>query len=61
MQDVQVIGAILALAKAVCASLHTKQGVAGSARVISATAGTGVEEMGKHIDKMREIPCMPGA
>ena len=55
------MGAVLALAKAVCASLHTGRGVADGARVISAIAGTGVEEMDKCVDKMRVIPRMPGA
>ena len=61
MQDIEVVGAVLALAKAVCASLHTGRGVADGARVISAIAGTGVEEMDKHVDKMRVVPRVPGA
>ena len=61
MQDVEVVGAVLALAKAVCASLHMGRGVADGARVISAIAGTGVEEMNKRVDKMRVVPRVPGA
>ena len=45
MQDIEVVGAILALAKAVCALLHTGRGVADGPRVILAIAGTSVEEM----------------
>ena len=55
------MGAVLALVKAVCASLHMGRGVADGAWVISAITGTGVEEMDKHMDKMRMVPCMPGA
>ena len=61
MQDIEVVGTILALAKAVCASLHTGRGIADGARVISAIAGMGVEEMDKRVDKMRMVPRMPGA
>ena len=61
MQDIEVIGAVLVLAKAVCASLHTGRGVADGARVILAIAGTGVEEMDKRVDKMCVVPRMPGA
>ena len=61
MQDVEVVGTILALTKAVCASLHTGQGVADGAWVISAMAGTGLEEMDKRMDKMRVVLRMPGA
>ena len=61
MQDIEVVGAVLALVKAVCASLHMGRGVAESARVILAIAGTGVEEMDKRMDKMRMVPCVPGA
>ena len=61
MQDIEVVGAVLALAKAVCASLNTGHGVADGARVISAIAGMGVEEMDKRMDKMRVVPCVPGA
>ena len=61
MQDIEVIGAILALAKAVCASLRTGHGIADGARVISAIAGTGVEEMDKRVDKMCMLPRVPGA
>ena len=43
-----------------CASLHTGRGVADGARVISAIAGTGVEEMDKRVDKMRVVPRVPG-
>ena len=42
-------------------SLHTGRGVADGARVIFATAGMGMEEMDKHVDKMRMILRMPGA
>ena len=55
------MGAVLALAKAVCASLHTGRGVADGTRVISAIAGTGVEEMDKRVDKMRVVSRVPGA
>ena len=61
MQDIEVVGVVLALTKAVCASLHTGRGVADGAGVISAIAGTGVEEMDKHVDKMRVVPRVPGA
>ena len=61
MQDVEVIGAVLVLAKAVCASLHTGWGVADGAQVISAIAGTGMEEMDKCMDKMRVVPHLPNA
>ena len=61
MQDIEVIGAVLALAKAVCASLHMGHGVADGAWVILAIAGTGVEEMDKHVDKMHMVPRVPGA
>ena len=61
MQDIEVIGAILALAKAVCASLRTGHGIADGARVISAIAGMGVEEIDKRMDKMHVVPRMPGA
>ena len=61
MQDIEVVGAVLALVKAICASLHTGRGVADGARVISAIAGTGVEEMDKCVDKMRVVPRVPGA
>ena len=61
MQDIEVVGAVLAFAKAVCASLHTGCGVADGAWVISAIAGTGVEEMDKHVDKMRVVLRVPGA
>ena len=55
------MGAVLALAKAVCASLHMGCGVADGARVILAIAGMGVEEMDKRMDKMRVVPRVPGA
>ena len=61
MQDVEVVGAVLALAKAVCASLHTGRGVADGAWVISAIAGMGVEEMDKRMDKMHVLLRVPGA
>ena len=61
MQDIEVVGAVLALAKAVCASLHTGHGVADGTRVISAIAGMGLEEMDKRADKMRVVPHVPGA
>ena len=61
MQDIEVVGAVLALAKAVCASLHMGCGVTDGTQVILAIAGTGVEEMDKHVDKMRTVPRMPGA
>ena len=61
MQDIEVVGAILALAKAVCVSLHTGRGIADGERVISAIAGTGVEEMDKRMDKMHVVPRVPGA
>ena len=61
MQGIEVVGAVLALAKAVSASLHTGWGVADGARVISAIASMGVEEIDKHVDKMRVVPCVPGA
>ena len=61
MQDGEVIGVVLALAKAVCASLHTGRGIADGVLVISATAGMGVEEMDKHMDKMRVALHVPGA
>ena len=60
MQDIEVVGAVLVLAKAVCASLHTGRGVADGARVISAIAGMGVEEMDKRVDKMRVVLHVPG-
>ena len=44
-----------------CASLHTGCGVADGERVISAIAGTGVEEMDKRVDKMCMVPRVPGA
>ena len=61
MQDVKVVGAVLAFAKAVCASLHTGRGIADGAWVILAIAGMGVEEMDKRMDKMHVVPCVPGA
>ena len=61
MQDIEVVSAVLALMKAVCACLHTGQGVADGARVISAIAGTGVEEMDKRMDKMCVVLRVPGA
>ena len=61
MQDIEVVGAILALTKAMCASLHMGGGVADGARVILAIAGMGVEEMDKCMDKMRVVPHVPGA
>ena len=61
MQDIEVVGAVLALAKAVCASLHMGRGIADGVQVISAIAGMGVEEMDKCMDKMRVVPCVPGA
>ena len=60
MQDIEVVSTILAIVKAVCASLHTRWGVADSARVISAIAGMGMEEMDKLMDKMRMVPHVPG-
>lgn len=60
MQDIEVAGTVMALTKAVCASLHTRQGVEDIAEVILAIAGTAVEEMDKHVDKMRLVPCVPG-
>ena len=60
MQDIEVVGTVLTLAKAVCASLHTGRGVADGRRVISAIAGTGVEEMDKRLDKMHMVPHVPG-
>ena len=60
MQDIEAIGAVLALTKAVCASLHMGRGVADGARVVSAIAGTGVEEMDKCVDKMRMVLRVPG-
>ena len=61
MQDIEVVGAVLVLAKAVCASLHTGRGVADGAWVISAIAGTGVEEMDKRVDKVHVVPRVPGS
>ena len=61
MQEIENVGAVLALAKAVCASLHTGRGIADGARVILAIASTGVEEMDKHVDKMHVVLCVPGA
>ena len=61
MQDIEVIGAILVLRKAVCASLHTRRGVADGTRVISAIAGMGVEEIDKCMDKMRMVTRVPCA
>ena len=61
MQDIEVVSAILALTKAVCASLHTGRGIADGARVISAIAGMGVEEMDKRMDKMHVVLHVPGA
>ena len=61
MQDIEVIGGILVLVKAICASLHTGRGVADGAWMISAIAGMGVEEIDKHVDKMCMVPRMPGA
>ena len=61
MQDIEVIGAILALAKAICASLHTGRSIADGTRVILATTGTGTEEMDKRMDKMHVVPRVLGA
>ena len=55
------MGAVLALATAVCASLHTGCGIADGARVILAIAGMGIEEIDKRVDKMHMMPRMPGA
>ena len=61
MQDIEVVSAVLALAKAVFASLHTGWGVADGAWVISAIASMGVEEIDKCVDKMSVVLRVPGA
>ena len=61
MQDIEVVGAVLALAKAVCASLHMGRGIADGTWAISVIAGMGVEEMDKRMDKMHMVPRIPGA
>ena len=56
MQNVESVGAALAKARAVCASLRTGLRGADVAKVISSTVGEGVEPMDCRVDKMQVVP-----
>ena len=63
MQDIEVVGVVLALAKAVCGSLHTGRGIADGARVILAVlfvAGGGTAATTLHVPTTPDFSSTAG-